>query len=217
LISNLGTFALLGWLRVIGVTWINAAWGMVPTRLSADPVGEAPKLITSLFVHDGFTHLLWNLIFLLLFGRRVERSLGATRFVMFYLLTGVLSSLAQFALDPHNPIPLVGSSGAIAGLLGGFLVLFPREPVTFFRVPAYQLIGLWFGLNLIGGLASLGGSGGDTAFFAHIGGFAAGLLLVRFFNKDHTTESGLPSFHEAPRVVRRPIFPKNTNGPFWRA
>jgi membrane associated rhomboid family serine protease len=215
-ISNLGAFALVGWLRFVGISWVNAAWGMVPARLSADPVGEASKLITGLFVHDGFAHLLWNLVFLLLFGRRVERALGASRFVFFYLLTGVLSSVAQFSVGPNSPIPLVGSSGAIAGLLGGFLVLFPKEPVTFLHVPAYQLIGLWFGLNLIGGLASLGGSNSDTAFFAHLGGFAAGLLLIRFFSKDHSLDSGLPSYHEAPRVVRRPIFSKNSQGPFWR-
>lgn len=203
-------------MRALGASWVNATWGMVPARLTADPMGEASKLITGLFIHDGFAHLLWNLIFLLMFGGRVERALGSTRFVIFYLLTGVLSSLAQFTIDPHSPIPLVGSSGAIAGILGGFLVLFPKEPVTFFRVPAYQLIGLWFGLNLIGGLASLGSATSDTAFFAHLGGFAAGLVLVRLFAQDHSKERGFPTFHEAPRVVRRPIFRKDADGPFWR-
>lgn len=209
-------FFMVWGLRMSGFSWVNAAYGMVPSRFSADPVGEMPKLLTGLFIHDGLGHLLWNVIFLLLFGRRIERALGYTRFLVFFLVTGVLSSLSQFLVDPLSPIPLVGSSGAIAGILGGFLVLFPKQPVTIFRWPAYGLIGFWFVSNLIGGLAQVRGTSTETAFFAHLGGFLAGLILIRFFTdtKDEAGPAG--GFGSRTRVVRPPIFPKNADGPFWR-
>jgi membrane associated rhomboid family serine protease len=207
----------LSWaLRASGFAWVNAAYGMVPARLSADPLGEASKLLSGLFIHDGLGHLTWNLIFLLLFGRRVERTLGYARFLAFFFITGVSSSLSQFAIDPQSSIPLVGSSGAIAGLLAGFLVLFPRQPITIFAWPAYGVIGFWFVMNLIGGLASLGGGTSDTAFFAHLGGFLAGLLLIRPFTKSDEDEPKASPFGSSARVIRRPIFPKDADGPFWR-
>ncbi len=207
----------LAWgLRASGFSWVNAAYGLVPSRFSADPTGELPKLLTGLFIHDGFGHLLWNVAFLVLFGRPIEKSLGYGRFLAFFLVTGVLSSLSQFVVDPWSPIPLVGSSGAIAGILGGFLVLFPRRPVTIFRWPAYGVIGFWFVSNLIGGFAQIRGSYTDTAFFAHLGGFLAGLLLIRFFHRDEDAAGPASPYGSRMRVVRPPIFPKNAEGPFWR-
>lgn len=213
---QLFAFFLVWTLRTTGFGWVNAAYGMVPTRLSADPIGEASKLVTGLFIHDGLGHLAWNAIFLILFGRRIERTLGYYRFLVFFFVTGILSSLSQFAINPLSPIPLVGSSGAIAGLLGGFLVLFPKQPITIFAWPAYGLIGAWFAMNLIGGLASLGSGSTDTAFFAHLGGFAAGLLMIRLFTPSDKLESPVGGFGSQARVIRRPIFPKDADGPFWR-
>lgn len=213
---QLVAFVLAWSLRTTGFAWVNAAYGMVPARLSADPVGEASKLISGLFIHDGLGHLVWNVVFLLLFGRRVERTLGYSRFLAFFFVTGILSSLSQFAIDPGSPIPLVGASGAIAGLLAGFLVLFPRQPITIFAWPAYGVIGFWFMMNLIGGLASLGQGATDTAFFAHLGGFLAGLLLIRPFTPADENEPRNSPFGSSVRVIRRPIFPKDADGPFWR-
>lgn len=213
---HLLAFLLVWALRTSGFGWVNAAYGMVPARLSADPVGEASKLLTGLFIHDGFGHLIWNVAFVLLFGRRIERTLGYHRFLLFFLTAGILSSLCQFAIDPLSPIPLVGSSGAIAGLLGGFLVLFPKQPITLFGWPAYGVIGFWFALNLVGGFASLGNGSNDTAFFAHLGGFAAGLLMIRLFTPSDKAGPKVSGFGSYARVVRRPIFPKDADGPFWR-
>lgn len=208
---------ILSWaLRASGFAWVNAAYGMVPARLSADPTGEALKLVSGLFVHDGLGHLTWNIIFLLLFGRRVEQALGYFRFLAFFFLAGVASSLSQFAIDPQSPVPLVGASGAIAGLLAGFLVLFPRQPITIFAWPAYSVIGFWFVTNLIGGLASLGEGTSDTAFFAHLGGFLAGLLLIRPLTSSDEDKPHSNPFGSSARVIRRPIFPKDADGPFWR-
>lgn len=213
---QLVAFLVVWSLRATGFAWVNAAYGMVPSRLSADPIGEVTKLFTGLFIHDGLGHLAWNIVFLLVFGRGVERALGYHRFLVFFFVTGILSSLSQFAIDPLSPIPLVGASGAIAGILGGFLVLFPKMPITFFSWPAYGVIGFWFALNLIGGLSSLGDGSSDTAFFAHLGGFLAGLLSIRLFTPSHKEESSAGGFGSRARVIRRPIFPKDADGPFWR-
>ncbi len=203
-------------LRTSGFSWVNAAYGMVPARLSADPTGEMPKLLTGLFIHDGTGHLFWNLVFLWLFGRRLERVLSDFRFIVFFLLTGVISSLSQFAIDPLSSIPLVGSSGAIGGLLGGTLVLFPKERITVFQWPAYGMIGAWFALNILGGFASLRTGDTDTAFFAHIGGFAAGLLLIRLFAQQESKTGSAGGYSTKARVVQKPIFQKDDAGPFWR-
>jgi membrane associated rhomboid family serine protease len=215
IVVNVAAFFLIWWMRASGVTWINAGYGMVPARLSADPTGEAIKLLTSLFVHDGLGHLLWNMIFLHIFGRKVEDALGRFRFITFYLIAGVASALAQFGIGPHNPIPLVGSSGAIAGILGGFLVLHPKAPVSVFRFTAWKVIGGWFVINVLGGLASLGGGASDTAFFAHLGGFVAGLLTIRLLISKDDGDDGWPSFREPPRVTKPKIFHKDEEGPFW--
>ena len=132
---HLVAFLMVWMWRANGFAWVNAAYGLVPARLSADPVGESSKLLTGLFIHDGLGHLVWNLVFLLLFGRRIEHTLGYSKYLVFFLVTGVFSSLCQFTVDPLSSIPLVGSSGAIAGLLGGFLVLFPKRRVTIFGWP----------------------------------------------------------------------------------
>jgi membrane associated rhomboid family serine protease len=168
-------------------------WGVVP----ADLVGaggpgpmEAATLVTSQFLHGGWLHLIGNLLYLWIFGNNVEDRLGRARFLLFYLGGGIIAGLAQVAIDPGSTVPMIGASGAIAATLGGYLVLFPRARITtlvflgFFyqliNVPAIIVLGFWFVLQLIDGVASLGveGVGGGVAFFAHIGGFVAGAFVV---------------------------------------
>jgi membrane associated rhomboid family serine protease len=154
--------------------------------LSAPVLG----LITSLFLHGGWLHLLGNMLYLWIFGNNIEDRLGPIGFVCFYLVGGVVAGLAQVAIAPDSTLPLVGASGAIAATLGAYLVLFPRARILslvflgFFyqliEVPALFVLGFWFVLQLIDGVASLGATNaqGGVAFFAHIGGFGAGALVA---------------------------------------
>jgi rhomboid family protein len=150
-------------------------------------------LLTSMFMHGGLAHLFGNMLFLWIFGDNVENRLGRTRYLLFYLICGILASLAHVVstavLGGDRLIPSLGASGAISGVLGGYLVLFPkrRVRVLFVRmvtdVPAFVAIGLWFAFQLISGLGMLGGGAqqGGVAYAAHIGGFLAGLILIRAF------------------------------------
>ncbi len=176
-----------------GEAWLTPGYGLVATRVIGDPTGEAFTILTSLFMHGGLLHLAGNMLFLYIFGDNVEDALGHGRYGLFYLLSGVGAAFAQIATDTSSTIPMVGASGAIAGVLGAYLVLYPSAPVTvlippplgfflgFFMVlPAWAVTGLWFVYNLLSGLGSLGdATTGGVAFFAHIGGFLTGLLLVR--------------------------------------
>jgi membrane associated rhomboid family serine protease len=170
-------------------------WGIVPAQLTAawasgtDLAGEALTLITSQFLHGGWLHLLGNMLYLWIFGNNVEDRLGRIRFLVFYLVGGIVAGLAQVAIAPDSPIPTIGASGAIAATLGAYLVLFPRARITslvflgfFYQlidVPAVVVLVFWFLLQLIDGIASLGvtDASGGVAFFAHIGGFAFGALV----------------------------------------
>ena len=159
--------------------------------LSGDP--SFRTLITHMFLHGGWLHLLGNLWFLWLFGNNVEDSMGHIRFLVFYLLCGLAAAGLQIGSGPDSPIPMVGASGAIGGVMGAYVVLYPHVRVhmlvwfgfyvTRIAVPAYFMLGYWFALQLIGGATSLGGSGGGVAFWAHVGGFVAGGVLVLFFRK----------------------------------
>jgi len=147
-------------------------------------------LISYMFVHAGWLHLLGNMLCLWVFGDEVEDTLGRPRFIVFYLLCGMAAALAQGALDPQSTAPVVGASGAITGLFGACLVLTPRAylnvrvPIFIFwgaaRMPAYAVLGFWFGLQLLYDLAGPE-IGGGVAFGAHIGGFIAGMLLAPVF------------------------------------
>jgi membrane associated rhomboid family serine protease len=169
-----------------GESYVIAGYGLVPTRVSADPSGEAFTVFTSMFMHGGFGHLGGNLLFLWIFGDNVEDAIGHFRYVAFYLLCGVCAALAQILTNVASQAPMVGASGAIAGVLGAYLVLYPRAPITVFvgffliSLPAWVVVGFWFLLQLSGGWAVLGlDTGSGVAFFAHIGGFLAGVLGVR--------------------------------------
>jgi len=179
-------------------------FGIVPARLmdpgwAAEvgfPVGSYWSLLTHQFLHGGWLHIISNMWALWIFGDNVEHRIGHFRYLIFYLLTGILASLAHvatsvmFATDPSSLlIPSLGASGAISGVLGGYLLMFPTRRVTviLFRfltdVPAYVAIGIWFAFQLISGLNLLGGGTqmGGVAYAAHIGGFVAGLVLVKVF------------------------------------
>ena len=157
----------------------------------------APSVITvftSMFMHGGLMHIIFNMWFLWIFGDNIESVLGHKRFVLFYLLCGVGAALLQIQINTGSQIPMVGASGAIAGVLGAYLIRFPRATVhvlviliifiTFIRVPAMVVIGFWFLSNLTAGLGTLGiEETGGTAWFAHLGGFVSGVVLNQIFKQ----------------------------------
>ena len=158
-----------------------------------DGAGRPTTLITSMFMHGGWFHLIGNMWFLWVFGDNVEDVMGPFRFVAFYLLCGLTAAAAQIATDLNSTIPMVGASGAIGGVMGAYALLFPRARVntliflgffiTTIQVPAVYMLGYWFVLQLLGGLPALGSSGGGVAFWAHIGGFAGGIALIGVFKR----------------------------------
>jgi membrane associated rhomboid family serine protease len=145
-------------------------------------------IISSMFMHGSWMHILGNMWFLWIFGGNVEDSMGPTRFILFYLLCGLAAAAAQVISDTSSVIPMVGASGAIGGVMGAYIMLFPKVKVhmfvilfvifTTFRIPAVAMLGYWIVLQLIGGISSLGATGGGVAFWAHVGGFFAGTALV---------------------------------------
>jgi membrane associated rhomboid family serine protease len=146
------------------------------------------NLVTHMFLHAGWLHVLGNMLFLWVFGDNVEDILGHGKYLLFYLLCGITAGVTQMAIDPTSRIPILGASGAIAGVMGAYLVKFPRSEVKMvawfilffpFDLPAWVMLVYWFGLQLLGGVGSVGEpSQGGTAFFAHIGGFIAGIVLI---------------------------------------
>lgn len=147
-------------------------------------------LLTSMFMHGGWMHLIGNMLYLWIFGNNVEDVMGHARFVVFYVTCGILAALCHALTDPTSTIPMVGASGAISGVLGAYILLFPRAHVLVFmpgigmmRVAAGVVLGLWFVMQLLSGGMSIGSSGGGVAFFAHIGGFVAGMVLIGVFKR----------------------------------
>lgn len=149
-------------------------------------------IFTSMFMHGGFTHIIFNMWFLWIFGDNIESVLGHKKYLLFYFLCGIGAGLSQIQIDPESTIPMIGASGAIAGVLGAYLFRFPRATVhvlvilivfiTFIRVPAMIVIGFWFLSNLTAGIGTLGiEQTGGTAWFAHIGGFISGVLFNYLF------------------------------------
>jgi len=148
-------------------------------------------VITSMFMHGGWMHLIGNMWFLWIFGNNVEDAMGHFRFVLFYLLCGISAAALQTAFDPHSVIPMVGASGAIGGVMGAYVLMYPRVHVhlfvflgfyaTTFAVPAYFMLGYWFLVQLVSGSVAIGAQGGGVAFWAHVGGFVAGALLSLVF------------------------------------
>ncbi len=148
-------------------------------------------VLTSMFLHGGWMHLIGNMWFLWIFGNNVEDAMGHARFVVFYLICGVAAAALQAAFDPGSMIPMVGASGAIGGVMGAYVLMYPRVrvhlliPLGFamntFAVPAMFMLGYWFVLQLVSGTVAVGAQGGGVAFWAHVGGFVAGALLSFVF------------------------------------
>jgi membrane associated rhomboid family serine protease len=175
------------------------ALGVVPADISGAPGGVqrfcaqpgigAPALVTSIFLHGGWGHLIGNLWFLWVFGNNIEDSMGHLRFVAFYLLTGVAAAAAQIALEPSSPVPMVGASGAISGIMGAYVLLYPRARIDtlvgfwIVPLPAWVMLGYWFLLQTSGVFVA-GTVGGGVAYGAHVGGFVAGLVLVGLFRNE---------------------------------
>jgi membrane associated rhomboid family serine protease len=150
-------------------------------------------MLTSMFLHGGWMHLLGNMWFLWLFGNNVEDSMGRGRYLAFYLLCGLAAAAAQTAIEPTSPYPMIGASGAISGVMGAYVMLYPRVRihtlivlVIFFTrvsLPAWVMLGYWFALQLLSGAMTAGEAHGGVAFWAHVGGFAAGAVLVTLFKR----------------------------------
>jgi membrane associated rhomboid family serine protease len=147
-------------------------------------------LITSMFLHGGWMHLIGNMLYLWVFGNNIEDVIGHAKYVLFYLACGILAALSHALTDPSSPIPMVGASGAISGVLGAYVLLFPRARVLVLipglgttRVAAGVVLGMWFIMQLLSGGMSLGSKAEGVAFFAHIGGFLAGMVLIGLFKR----------------------------------
>jgi membrane associated rhomboid family serine protease len=165
--------------------------GRLACVIEADSALHTP--LTSMFLHGGWFHLIGNMWFLWIFGNNVEDSMGHVRFAFFYLLCGLAAAALQVATQPDSAVPMVGASGAIGGVMGAYVVLYPRVRVhlllwfgfyvTTIVVPAAFMLGYWFLFQLVGGAVSLGRTAGGVAFWAHVGGFAAGAVLILAFRK----------------------------------
>ena len=173
------------------------AWGVVPHEYSAGadlapriPLPFWSTLLTSMFLHGGWMHLGGNMLYLWIFGDNLEKVMGHVRFLIFYLVCGVAAGLAHIAFNARSNVPTVGASGAISGILGGYMMMFPRNRVKVLTrggvmaVPAFVMLGLWILIQLVSGfgaVATTEETGGGVAFMAHVGGFVAGLILVKLF------------------------------------
>lgn len=201
LVANIAVFVMQLGMSGREVEAFVRAYGVVPAEITGG-VDLPPRidwpiyatLVTSMFIHGGWLHIGSNMLYLWVFGDNVEAMMGHGRFVLFYLLCGVAAAFAQVLLEPGSTVPAVGASGAIAGILGAYVVYFPHARVktvillVFFfttaRVAAYVLIGLWILLQVVNGLAAIGvEQTGGVAYWAHIGGFVIGLLTARAFQR----------------------------------
>jgi len=160
-------------------------WAFVPSRFLANPAGEFATLFTSMFMHAGWVHLGGNMLYLWIFGDNVEDRFGHARFILFYLLCGLGATFAQLAFSLGSNIPNLGASGAIAGVLGAYILMFPKRNIRvlqgqrILQVPALIVIGLWIVLQLFSGIGSISAADtGGVAYMAHIGGFVAGFVLT---------------------------------------
>ena len=164
-------------------------WAFVPSRFLANPTTDFPTLFTSMFMHGGLLHIGGNMLYLWIFGDNVEDRFGHIKFSIFYLLCGLAATAAQLFFSLDSNIPNLGASGAIAGVLGAYILLFPKAKVSVLQgqrvvpVPALIVIGLWFVLQLFSGIGSIASTSdtGGVAYMAHIGGFVAGLALALLF------------------------------------
>lgn len=223
LAANILIFVLY-WTQISDARSLNGffyTYGMVPAYITQSGLDYAA--VTHMFLHGGWGHLLGNMLFLWIFGDNMEDALGHKRFAAFYLISGLCAAGVQYAADPTSDIPMVGASGAIAGVLGGYLLLYPRARVDvlfifiiFFRIfpiPAWIVLGVWFGMQILSS-----GANDGVAYLAHIGGFIGGAAMAGLFLARHggagfwARSAGAPPHPDAqytltrssvPRIVRR--------------
>lgn len=200
---NVIVFVLM-WLAGQGQEALVYEFAMIPANYADGiEVGDVVDLFTSMFMHAGLAHILGNMLYLWIFGDNVEDSLGSGRYLIFYLVGGLFASFTHLLTNPNSQIPTVGASGAIASVLGAYLVLFPYSRIVtaiafgyFIRltmVPAVIVLGLWFVLQLFSGVLSLGGPDvGGVAFWAHAGGFVAGVVMAKLLTLGRRRESPVP-------------------------
>ena len=181
---------------ILGDTFITN-WAFTPANLTAFFNGSGSfqavlTVFTAMFMHAGLSHLFGNMLFLWVFGQAIENAFGSRPYTLFYLVCGVAANMAQYLVDPSSTVPNLGASGAIAGVMGAYLVMYPTSTIDLFvwplslftrrdiRVPAWLMLGLWFAVQVVSGLGGLNGpsAAGGVAFWAHIGGFITGLVLA---------------------------------------
>jgi membrane associated rhomboid family serine protease len=178
---------------------------------TTDPGLQVSHLLTHMFLHGSWMHLIGNMWFLWLFGNNVEDSMGRGRFIVFYLLTGLAAAFGQIITAPDSVIPMVGASGAISGVMGAYLILYPRVKVyvlvpifvflTSVALPAWMMLGYWFLIQLASGLLADSDVGG-VAFWAHIGGFVAGIALIKLFARDEYVDAHRAHHWRPQRLMR---------------
>jgi membrane associated rhomboid family serine protease len=165
-------------------------FGQADLPAQAIAIPAYATLLTSMFLHGGWMHLIGNMLYLWIFGNNIEDVMGHAKYVVFYVTCGIIAALSHAMTDPSSSIPMVGASGAISGVLGAYVLLFPHAQVLVLmpglgmtRVSASIVLGMWFVMQVLSGGMSLGGTGGGVAFFAHIGGFLGGMALIGFFKR----------------------------------
>ncbi len=192
---NIGVFVLEqnAFMSGVAPSDLTFTWGLVPVHLFTEPSVAIPTVLTSMFMHGSLAHVASNMLFLWIFGDNVEDAMGHLRYLAFYLLGGACAAAAQVLGDPSSTVPMVGASGAIAAVLAAYALLYPRSPITvlnpvlplwlffglFLQFPAWLVIALFFVVNLWDALTNT--AQGGVAFMAHVGGFIAGLVLLRLF------------------------------------
>jgi len=172
-------------------------WAFVPSRFLANPIGDSITILTSMFMHGGWVHLGGNMLYLWIFGDNVEDRYGHAKFTIFYLLCGIAATFAQLAFNTESNIPNLGASGAIAGVLGAYILMFPKGRVNVLMgrgvipMPALIVIGFWIVLQLFSGIGSIADTTdtGGVAYMAHIGGFVAGIVLTFLFGRKSGVKS----------------------------
>jgi len=188
---------LLFFVELSGGDALIGKWAFVPSRFLANPFGDLLTLFTSMFMHAGWVHLGGNMLYLWIFGDNVEDRFGHIKFTIFYLLCGLVATFAQLAFSLGSNVPNLGASGAIAGVLGAYILLFPQAKVKVLQgqrviqVPALIVIGLWIVLQFFSGIGSIANTAqtGGVAYMAHIGGFLAGFVLTFLFRGSHGAQA----------------------------
>lgn len=201
ILANLIVFA--GWQLVVGLEQSVEMAAMVPEKISMQRPQEAIYIFTSMFMHGGWLHLLGNMWFLWIFGNNIEDACGHIRFLILYVLCGVVAALAHVIAQPESTVPLVGASGAVSGVLGAYLLIHPHArirtliPIAFFirivDIPAFVFLILWIGLQVLSQMFTrLPEGSAGIAYLAHIGGFIAGAVLINVFRRryDHRLSGG---------------------------